>query len=88
MKVKTERYVEKRVYDLKAYFDAEMSSMRRAVDKYSETTDEWKELHNGLQRQMEKERGEFIKKDELGRLIQVLLALAVFILALVSYFKK
>ena len=88
MKIKTEKYVKEKIGEVRQYFEAEVSAIRRAVDKYSDTNDEWKSLHNGLQRQMEKERQEFLKKDELGRIIQILLAVAVFILALVSYFKK
>jgi hypothetical protein len=88
MKIRTHIYVKERIDELRKHYDAEISAIRRAVDKYSDTNDEWKELHNGLQRQMEKERTEFLKKDELSRIIQILVAVAVFILALVSYFKK
>lgn len=88
MKIRTRKYVEDRLRDLRRYYDAELEAMRRAVDKYSVTNDEWKEIHNGLQRQMEHERAIFLKKDELGRMVQLLVAVGMFLIALAVYFKK
>lgn len=88
MKIKTRKYVAERINESIRYFDAEIMSIRRAVDKYSDTNDEWKSLHNGLQRAMEKERQDFMRKDESGRLIQILVAIGMFVLAIAIYLKK
>ena len=88
MKERTERYIEVKIEESRRYFDSEIASIRRAVDKYSDTNDEWKSLHNGLQRSMEKERQEFMRKDESGRLIQILVAIGMFVLGIAIYLKK
>ena len=65
--------------------DAEFTAIRRAVDKYSATTDEWKALHNGLQRKMEEQGKTFIT---WGALWAVVVGIASFILGLAMYLKK
>ena len=99
MKISTRQYIKEQIkwqeklrQNDRAYFEAEISAMRRAVDKYSDTNDEWKQTHNNLQRQMQKQGEDFIKKEELKRSIGtiwgVIIGLAMFILGLAMYLKK
>jgi hypothetical protein len=67
------------------YYEAEITAIRRAVDKYSDTNDEWKNLHNGLQRKLDDQ----IKNSVPWRALwAVVVFLAMFVLGLLSYFKK
>jgi hypothetical protein len=99
MKITTQDYIKEQVAWMdklrqadRAFFEAEISAMRRAVDKYSDTNDEWKTTHNNLQRQMQKQGEDFIKKEELKRSIGtiwgVIIGLAMFFLGLAMYLKK
>ena len=67
------------------YFEAEISSMRRAVDKYSQTNDEWKGTHNNLQRQMQEQGKEFVKGPQLWAIV---VGVATFCLGIAMYLKR
>lgn len=90
MKIKTRTYIQ----DLrKAYGEnqkSEFKAIRRAVDKYSDTTDEWKSLHNGLQRQMAEQGKNFVTKGELSQLVKMVWAVLALVAVLVVtvYVKK
>jgi hypothetical protein len=97
MKIKTKQYIDnqfawqKQVIDkIELHFESEISSMRRATDKYSETTDEWKTLHNGLQRQLSDQGKEFITKDQFKDFIRMIWAVVALLAILIAtaYFKK
>lgn len=92
MKITTKEYVKGQIKWMEKlrqadmrYFEAEISAMRRAVDKYADTNDEWKTTHNNLQRKMDEQGKEFIKRGELWALI---VGVATFCLGIAMYLKK
>lgn len=56
-------YIDHRFASLKEYIDVNFLLDRKAVEQYSKTNDEWKLLHNGLQRKMEEERGKYVVQE-------------------------
>jgi len=91
MKITTKEYIDKqfewqervRQADLK-HMEARFTSILRETDKYAGTTDEWKTTHNNLQRQMQEQGKEFIKRGELWVLV---LGVATFCLGIAMYLK-
>lgn len=56
-------YVDNRFEALEKYMNINFMLDRKAVEQYSKTNDEWKLLHNGLQRKLEEERGKYVILD-------------------------
>ena len=56
-------YIDRRLNDLEKYMNINFELDRKAVEQYSKTNDEWKVLHNGLQRKLEEERGKYVYQD-------------------------
>ena len=97
MKISTKKYIDNQfawqrevVEKMQENFESEVSSMRRATDKYSDTTDEWKTLHNGLQRQLSEQGKEFITKDQFKDFVRMIWAVVALLAMLIAtaYFKK
>lgn len=80
MIVNPKEYTDQRIEDLKSYIDSNFSQDRKAVDQYSKTNDEWKNLHNGLQRKMEDDRGNYITREMMNKqTILILMAVGILI---------
>lgn len=56
-------YIDSQFKAMRDYVDINFALDRKAVDQYSKTNDEWKLLHNGLQRKMEEERGKYVYQE-------------------------
>lgn len=56
-------YIDRRFDALEKYMNINFELDRKAVEQYSKTNDEWKLLHNGLQRKLEEERGKYVYQD-------------------------
>lgn len=65
-------YIDGRYDALKMYIDANFTADRKAVDQYSKTNDEWKLLHNGLQRKMEEDRNMYVTREMLEKQTQLI----------------
>lgn len=78
-------YVKDLIEAERRHYEAEIAAIRRAVDKYSDTNDEWKNLHNGLQRKLDIQTKDAVTWKALWA---VIVFFAMFILGVVSYFKK
>lgn len=74
MESKTEidlkEYIDSRIEALKELMDVNLALDRKAVEQYSKTNDEWKLLHNGLQRKMEDERGKYVVQENYDQNIK------------------
>jgi hypothetical protein len=68
---------------MKRYVDTNFKLDRKAVDQYSKTNDEWKTLHNGLQRKMEEDRNQYVTREMLNK--QSLLIISVIGLLVTLY---
>lgn len=67
-------YIDTKYDSLKTYVDSNLASDRKAVDQYSKTNDEWKLLHNGLQRKMEDDRNMYVTREMLDKQTQLILS--------------
>ena len=97
MKISTKKYIDnqfawqKKVNDERnEHTDDEIAAIRRATDKYSDTNDEWKTLHNGLQRQLSEQGQQFVTKDQFKDFIRMIWAVVALLAMLIAtaYFKK
>lgn len=61
--IELKQYIDERFASLEKLMNINFELDRKAVDQYSKTNDEWKFLHNGLQRKMEEERGKYVVQD-------------------------
>jgi hypothetical protein len=57
-------YVDARIDDLKEMLATIDRLNAKAIDQYSKTTDEWKILHNDLQRKLQDDRNMYVKKED------------------------
>jgi hypothetical protein len=60
-------YVDARIDDLKEMLATIDRLNAKAIDQYSKTTDEWKVLHNDLQRKLQDDRNMFVKKEDADK---------------------
>lgn len=65
--VNMQTYVDKRIDDLEKLMVTNLTLDRIAVAQYSKTNDEWKLLHNGLQRKMEEDKNMFVTREMLDK---------------------
>ena len=56
-------YVDARFDDLKEMLSTIDRLNAKAIDQYSKTTDEWKALHNDLQRKLQDDRNMYVTKE-------------------------
>lgn len=77
-------YIDQRFKDFKDYIDSNLYLDRKAVDQYSKTNDEWKGLHNGLQRKMEEDKNNFVTKDMLDKQSQLVFTKVSILIAVIS----
>lgn len=87
-KIEIKDYVDSKVDSLKDYVDSNFQQDRKAVDQYSKTNDEWKNLHNGLQRKMEEDRGQYITREMLNKQTMLIIAVLGFLLTVYEVFLK
>lgn len=85
MKIKTRKYINNQVRWLEKTMNVNFERDRKAVDQYSKTNDEWKLLHNDLQRKMERDRDQYVTKTDLNRQTKVILALVGVLIALYKF---
>lgn len=67
----SKKYINNQIKWLKRLLEAKIEDDRKAVDQYSKTNDEWKIMHNGLQRKMEEDRGQYVTKEMLDKQSQL-----------------
>lgn len=67
----SKKYINNQIKWLKRLLEAKIEDDRKAVDQYSKTNDEWKIMHNGLQRKMEEDRGQYVTKEMLDKQTQL-----------------
>jgi hypothetical protein len=85
MKITTKEYIDNQTQWMVKYIDSRFNSNERAVEKYSETNDEWKGTHNNLQRKMDTNAKEFIRAPQLWAIV---VGVATFCLGIAMYLKK
>jgi hypothetical protein len=85
MKITTKDYIDNQTQWMIKYIDSRFNANERAVEKYSETNDEWKGTHNNLQRKMDENAKEFIRTPQLWAIV---VGVATFCLGLAMYLKK
>ncbi len=83
MNINIKDYIDTKVQGLRDYIDSNLGQDRKAVDQYSKTNDEWKSLHNGLQRKMEEDRDNYVTRDMMNK--QSILIIAIIGLLLAAY---
>jgi len=85
-------YVDTRFEDLKEMLKEIQLLNAKATDQYSKTTDEWKTLHNDLQRKIQDDRNMYVRKEDLKKSLQIIwgivIGLAMFIVTLAIFYKK
>jgi hypothetical protein len=91
MKISTKQYVDNQVAwqkkvnkERNEHNIAEFKSIRRAVDKYSDTNDEWKTLHNGLQRQLLDQQKGFVTQAQFKDFVRMVWAVVVLLVTLIA----
>jgi len=92
--VTIKEYVDSQMESMKVYVDSNFQLDRKAVDQYSKTNDEWKLLHNGLQRKMEDDRGLYVTKDMMdeqskllwSRMVQIVTIAGIIVGALITIY--
>lgn len=88
MKISTKKYVDGKVKELIRWSRSNFKLDRKAVDQYSKTNDEWKTMHNGLQRKMEEDRGKYVTKEDLNRQTKLILAVVGILITVYEVFIK
>lgn len=61
--IELKQYIDERFEALEKLMNVNFELDRKAVEQYSKTNDEWKVLHNGLQRKLEEERGKYVAQE-------------------------
>ena len=84
-------YLDGRIDDIRdrfADFDKYVNKIfelnAKAIDQYSKTTDEWKVLHNDLQRKLQDDRNMFVTKDDASKQAKLTLQRTTVIILIVS----
>ena len=88
MKINLKDYTDAQIKSLKEYADTNFTLDRKAVDQYSKTNDEWKLLHNGLQRKMEEDRANYVTKDMLNKQSLLIIAIMGLLVTIYEVFVK
>lgn len=88
MNINIKDYIDSKINDLRIYIDSNLNQDRRAVDQYSKTNDEWKNLHNGLQRKMEDDRGNYVTKEMMNKQSVLIIMIIGILIALYEAFIK
>lgn len=86
MKINIKDYIDIRISSLEKYIDSNLTSDRKAVDQYSKTNDEWKTMHNGLQRKMEEDRSQYVTREALNKQTLLIISIIGAVLAIYEAF--
>jgi hypothetical protein len=82
--VSMKEYVDARISDLKDMLSEGNRLAEKAIDQYSKTTDEWKTLHNGLQRKNDDDRNMFVRKEDADKQSKLNMQRTIVIIMVVS----
>lgn len=88
MKITSKDYIDGKINSLKEYTDSNFQQDRKAVDQYSKTNDEWKNLHNGLQRKMEDDRGQYVTREMLNKQTTLIITVIGLLITVYEVFLK
>ena len=84
-------YLDGRIDDIRdrfADFDKYVNKIfelnAKAIDQYSKTTDEWKVLHNDLQRKLQDDRNMFVTKEDADKRQRFMMQRTTVIILIVS----
>jgi len=86
--MKLRDYIDQRFRDAKDYVDSNLYQDRKAVDQYSKTNDEWKAMHNGLQRKMEEDRSLYVTKEQMNKQSVLIIMIMGVLIAIYEAFIK